>query len=142
MGNTNVPSLVKLGNTDLPKSDPQDDLRGRWVIDCNGLEIGYVTGLLLDTQEWTVRFLQVVADGAPWLGERTVLLPAEAVLRTVGADDITVVQTTEYVASAPKYNPDLTYDQAYYEGVYTYYGYPPFWGESCAARRQGHPWCP
>jgi len=45
---------------------------------------------------------------------------------------VVVDQTRERIAGSPAYDPDLTYDQGYYGGLYGYYGYAPYWGPGYA----------
>ncbi len=118
--------LVKLGDTDLTVSNPREDIRGRRVVDPNGEEIGHVDALLIDDQESKVRFLRVASGRFLGIAEQTFLLPVDAVTR-VGDDQVVVDQTRERIAGAPTYDPDLTYDQEYYGGLYGYYGYGPYW---------------
>ncbi|MEV6301109.1 hypothetical protein AB0M02_17000 [Actinoplanes sp. NPDC051861] len=39
-----------------------------------------------------------------------------------------VASSKNRIAGAPKYDPELVEQRAYYEEIYGYYGYPPFWG--------------
>ena len=119
--------LIKLGDSDLTVADPREDVRGRTVVDRNGDEIGHVDALLIDDRESKVRFLRIASGGFLGIGESTFLLPVDAVTR-IGEDRIVVDQTRERIAGAPAYDPELTYDQDYYGGLYGYYGYGPYWG--------------
>ncbi len=40
---------------------------------------------------------------------------------------VLINQTRERVTGAPAYDPELT-EESYYDNVYGYYGYAPFWG--------------
>ncbi len=126
MTTTSPSRLVKLGDTNLAVRDPREDVRGRIVIDQSGDEIGHVDGLLIDDQERRVRFLQVASGGILGLGEQRFLVPVDAVL---GLDDnqLVIDQTGEHVAGSPGYDPDLVYDREYYDDLYSYYGYTPYW---------------
>jgi sporulation protein YlmC with PRC-barrel domain len=119
--------LVKLGDTDLTVADPLEDIRGRTVVDRGGEEIGHVDALLIDDRDNKVRFLQVAAGGFLGIGERTFLIPVDAVVR-VDADRVAVHQTRERIVGSPAYDPDLAYDREYYGGLSGYYGYAPYWG--------------
>ena len=119
--------LVKLGDTDLTVADQSQDIRGRKVVDRQGEEIGHVDALVLDDRESKVRFLRVASGGFLGIGESTFLLPVDAIAQ-IGDDQVVVDQTREHVAGAPAYDPDLTYEQDYYGGLYGYYGYGPYWG--------------
>lgn len=120
-------ALVHLTDTDLTTADPDDDVRGRTLVDRNGDEVGEIDDLLIDPDERKVRFLQVGSGGFLGIGEKKQLIPVDAVVRV---DDDSVHLGTERtrVASAPAYDPDLIHEQpTYYEDLYGYYGYPPFW---------------
>ena len=115
--------LVKLGDTDLTISNPQEDIRGRWVIDRNGEEIGYIDDLLIDDQGRNVRFLQI-ASGVVGVDAQTFLVPIDAITE-MDDDEIVIDQTRGRIASAPKYDPDVAYDEEFYSNVCRYYGYSP-----------------
>lgn len=124
--NVSTGKLVMLGDTDLTVNDPWEDVSGRTVIDQSGDEIGHVDALLIDDQERKVRFLQIASGGVLSIGEQRFLVPIEAVL---GVDDewMVIDQTGERVAGSPGYDPDLVYDRDYYNDLYSYYGYAPYW---------------
>lgn len=124
---TTFGALVKLGDTDLTVTDPEEDVRGRTVLDRNGQEIGDVDGLMLDDRENKVRFLQVGSGGFLGIGKDKALIPVEAVTR-IDPDHVHVDQSREHVAGSPRYDPDLTYDTEYWGNVYGHYGYTPYWG--------------
>jgi len=127
MAQQQITKLVKLGDTDLTVADPREDVRGRAVVDRHGEEIGTVDALMLDERENKVRFLRVGTGGFLGIGGRRFLIPVDAVSR-VDDERVHVDQTRERIVGAPAYDPDLTYDQDYYGGLYGYYGYAPYWG--------------
>ncbi len=131
MESTNLGSLVKLGDTDLTVADPAEDVRGRSVIDRNGEEVGTVKSLLIDEEEAKVRFLELESGGFLGLGSDTRLVPVDAVAR-VDDEWVHIDQTQETVHGSPGYDPDLARDVAYYDEVYGYYGYPPYWSAGYA----------
>ncbi len=130
-------TLIKLGDTDLTVRDPADDVRGRKVVDRNGEEVGTVDALLIDRQEAKVRFLLVGAGGFLGLGERHFLIPVDAVTR-IDPDHVHVDQTRERVVGAPAYDPSLAREPTFYEDVYGYYGYAPYWGPGYVYPRYPH----
>jgi len=132
MNDRKQPILVKLGDTDLTVADPAEDIRGHTVIDQAGEEIGTVDGLLIDDKERKVRFLQVAAGGFLGIGERTFLIPVDAV-SGITDDRVQVDQTRDRVVGGPTYDPDLAeLPDDYYASTYGYYGYAPFWGAGYA----------
>ncbi|MGW5053866.1 PRC-barrel domain-containing protein [Actinokineospora sp. NPDC004072] len=120
-------TLVRMGDTELTPANPDDDVRGRTVVDRNGDELGDVDGLVIDHDERRVRFLEVASGGFLGIGKQKVLVPVDAVT-AVGESEIRIDQDRERVAGAPVYDPDLTVDQRYADDLYGYYGYVPFWG--------------
>jgi sporulation protein YlmC with PRC-barrel domain len=121
---------VRLSDTELTIVNPAEDIRDRTVVDWDGEDIGEVEDLLIDEAEKRVRLLEVVSGGFLGLGKTTFLLPIEAITR-IGDDRAYVNQTHQYIAGAPRYDPDLIHQEAdekgYYDDVYQYYGYPPYW---------------
>jgi sporulation protein YlmC with PRC-barrel domain len=96
------------------------------VVDTVGRVVGKVDGLLIDNQEAKVRFLEVVSGGFLGLGKDTMLIPVDAIAKIEG-DHVHLGQTSEHVAGAPAYDPDLI-DADYFRNLYGYYGVTPFWG--------------
>ena len=127
MASTRSGTLVKVGDAGLTVKDPAADVRGRKVLDQANEEIGEVDALLMDEQESKVRFLQVAAGGFLGIGERHFLIPVDAITR-IDADHVHIDQTRERVIGAPGYDPTLVPDRSYYDSLYGYYGYAPYWG--------------
>ncbi len=122
----NAPTLLKLGESELALADPAQDIRGMRVIDRDGEDLGKVHGLLIDPDERRVRFLEVAGGGFLGIGDRTVLVPVDAI---AGIDDdtVNVDQTGAHVGGGADYDPALTDDPNYWTGYYSYYGLAPFW---------------
>lgn len=120
--------LLRLGDTELTVANPDEDIRGRTVIDQAGEEIGEVEGLLIDQADAKVRFMEVGAGGFLGIGEKKFLLPIDAITKIHG-DHVHIDKTREHVIGAPDYDPALTeQSQDYYTNLYGYYGYSPYWG--------------
>lgn len=132
MSATQHPILKRLSDSDLMLADAHEDIRGRKVLDRNREEIGEVDDLIIDEADRKVRFLRVASGGFLGLGATKFLIPAEAIQRT---DDkhVHVDRTRQNVAGAPAYDPDLV-DEQYYQTLYGYYGYPPYWTPADAYR--------
>ena len=126
MSNADKAAIMKMSDAHLTVADPAEDVRGRTMLDRAGDEIGEVDDLLIDEQEAKVRFLQVASGGFLGIGEQHFLVPVDAIT-SIDADHVQIDKTREHVAGAPKYQPDLV-DDAYYGGIYGYYGYGPYWG--------------
>ena len=125
MADTGMATLRKLGDAGLTVADPQEDVRGRKVIDSSGEELGHVDELMIDDREHKVRFLRVASGGFLGIGESHFMLPVEAITR-ISDDEVLVNQTRERIAGSPRYDPDLA-NEGYWGGLYGYYGYPPYW---------------
>lgn len=120
--------LETLGASDLTLANGDEDIRGRTVFDQAGEEIGHVDALMIDSDEARVRFIRVAAGGFLGIGEKTFLVPVDA-LTEITDDHVTVDQTRDRVISGPEYDPAMVRDQGqqYWTDAYAYYGYGPFW---------------
>lgn len=125
MSNDAHAMLVPLSDSDLTLASVDDDVRGRTVIDRNGDEVGEIDDLLIDPEERRVRFLQVGSGGFLGIGENKQLIPVDAVIRV--GDSVHIEKPREDVAGAPVYDPSLVQELGYFDGIYGYYGYPPYW---------------
>ena len=119
-------SLRKLSDADLTVANPDEDIRGRKVVDRHGEEIGEVDDLLIDDRELKVRFLRVGSGGFLGLGEKKFLVPVDAITG-ISEDTVRIDRTREHVAGGPAYDPELADDSSYWDGIYTHYGYQPYW---------------
>lgn len=120
--------LMPLEDTDLDVAVGDVDVRGRRVIDSSGEEVGEIDGLLVDADERRVRFLRVGSGGFLGIGEKKVLIPVDAVVE-VNTDTVVIDKEREQVAKGPSYDPELEELRGthFYENLYGYYGYAPFW---------------
>ena len=73
--------LIRLGDSDYVPAHPENDLRGKGVLDTDGQRIGKVEDLYIDRQERKVRFLEVGAGGFLGIAEKRFLVPVEAVIQ-------------------------------------------------------------
>lgn len=128
MSQAEAGQLVKLGETGKTVAETNEDIRGFSVRTASGEEIGKVDELLVDAAEEKVRFLIVASGGFPGIGKEKTFIPVDAV-RSINESDTEVVigPTRDQVAGAPEYDPDLAEARSYYEGVYGYYGFSPYW---------------
>ncbi|CAN5455051.1 hypothetical protein BH09MYX1_BH09MYX1_26820 [soil metagenome] len=106
--------------------DPAQDIRSRKIVDTRGEPLGKIEALLVDDQEDKVRFLRVASGGFLGIGRDKALIPVEAITE-ITDDVVRVNQTRQRISGAPMYDPALV-DDNYYEGLYGYYGYGPYWG--------------
>ncbi|MBG0561550.1 PRC-barrel domain-containing protein [Actinoplanes aureus] len=121
-----IGTLTPLSDTGQVVADPEQDLRGRTVIDSAGEKVGTVTDLLVDTAANAVRFLRVEHGGVLGFGATASFIPVDAISR-VTDDEVYVESAKDRIAGAPRYDPDLVDQRDYYEKIYGHYGYPPFW---------------
>ncbi len=120
-----------LGDTDLTVKDPAEDVRGREVLDSAGEKIGTVDDLALDDQEHRVRFLRVAHGGFLGIGEDHFLVPVDAITK-IDDDHVHVNRQRKDLGRAPGYLPELAEKADYYEGVYGWWGYGPYWASGYA----------
>lgn len=118
-------TLQPMRDAHLMTRDLGEDIRTRKVVDAAGEDIGEIEELLVDDQEEKVRFLRVASGGFLGLGQSKVLIPVEAISK-IDHHVVHVDQTRERIVGAPGYDPELV-DDHYYEGLYGYYGYQPYW---------------
>jgi sporulation protein YlmC with PRC-barrel domain len=118
-------TLRRLGDSNLTVAFPDEDVRGRTVLDRDDEEVGRVSDLIIDDGEARVRFLEVASGGVLGIGETKVLIPVDVIAR-ITDDAVRVDDTREHVGGSPRYDPTLA-GRPYWENVYGYYGYGPYW---------------
>lgn len=118
--------LTLLVDTGKTVADPDEDIRGWEVVDDTGEGIGSVDELLVDEATERVHFLRVKHGGILGFGASASFIPVEAITR-IESGTVTIDRSREWVAGAPVYDPALTDQIAYYDRLYGYYGYAPFW---------------
>ncbi|GIF75966.1 PRC-barrel domain-containing protein [Asanoa siamensis] len=118
--------LINLSDTTQTVADPWEDIRGMHVKDSDGTDIGTVEDLLIDADEQRVQFLRVEHGGILGFGATASFVPVESVAE-VAEGEVRITQSSDHVAGAPRYDPELSDQGEYYGSVYGYYGYPPFW---------------
>lgn len=103
-------------------------------------EIGSVTDLLFDDENWSVRWM--VVDPGTWLSARNVLLPSSHLKRVLpAARGILVDLTRDQVKSSPDVGTDLPVSRQTEASIYDHYGSIPYWpaGASVDAPMEGYP---
>lgn len=125
MATRETSKLIKLTDSGQTLT-PEEDIRGFDVKDKDGEDIGKIDELLIDEAENKVRFLEVASGGFLGIGENKSFIPVDAITRI--DENVHIDQTRGHVAGAPAYDPELVDQSSYYEDVYGYYGYSPFWG--------------
>ncbi|WP_432509394.1 PRC-barrel domain-containing protein [Kineococcus auxinigenes] len=130
--------LVRLGDTTGTVADPAEDVRGRRVLDGAGAELGTVDDLLVDGEQQRVRMLRLKHGGVLGIGAEVSFVPVEAITATTD-EEVRVDLDRERVSGAPRYDPDLADQSEFYDSLYGYYGYTPFWGPGYVARPWPYP---
>lgn len=123
----NNAALYLLGDRGQTIDGPVNDIRGREVKDINGMSIGRISDLLIDSRDKKVRFLLVDHGGFLGFGEKRSLIPAETITK-ITEHDVLIDQSRERVASAPGYEPHFIDNRDHHTGTYEHYGYAPYWG--------------
>jgi sporulation protein YlmC with PRC-barrel domain len=118
-------TLRTLVDTGLTVANPEEDLRGRTVLDRDGEALGKIDALYVDDREQRVRFLRVATGGILGLGQTRFLVPVEAIA-SVDADSVRVEEICECVAGAPRYAPELS-EVDVWPSLYDCYDRTPFW---------------
>ena len=95
-----------LSETDRTVADPTEDIRGHRVVDSAGTDLGTVAELLVDEDEFKVRFLEIASGGASGCGRDKTYLPVDAI-RSITDDTVTIDQSRDVVANAPEYDPAM-----------------------------------
>jgi sporulation protein YlmC with PRC-barrel domain len=131
MTDKSMRTLVRLRDTDQTVADPDQDIRGRSVLDSSGEKVGTVEDLLIDPEENAVRMLRVEHGGILGFGTTSSFIPVEAV-SAVEADRVRIDQSRARISDAPRYDPELVDEPDYYLGLYDYYGYAPYWTATSA----------
>lgn len=126
MSQAQQPTMIRLGDTDRTIPNPDEDIRGRKVVDRDGEQLGKVADLLIDDAAMRARFLIVAHGGILGLGATQSFIPVEAVTG-IDTDDVRVDTDAQTVAGAPVYDPEIALEPKYYEEVYGYYGVTPYW---------------
>lgn len=103
------------------------ELKG-YGIAARDADIGHVEDLLIDEENWAIRYLAV--DTGKWLPGRKVLVPPQWIERISYPDSqVHVDLTRDQIKLAPEWNPDEPISRPYEEALHGYYGRPGYWQE-------------
>jgi hypothetical protein len=83
--------------------------------------IGHVEDLLIDTMNWTVRYVSV-STGLWWPGATVLISPLSIEWIDWIRNDVQLDLTRQRVLDSPPYDPLKTVDGAYDDTFLTYYG--------------------
>jgi hypothetical protein len=118
-----------LGHAPPPEGQPElcsaDDLLGYHIVAEDG-RIGHVDEILIDPDQWVVRYL-VVDTRDWWPGKLVLLVPQAIAAIEAESRTVRVKLTREQIRNGPAFDPDQTIDRKIEEQFLGYYGYPVYW---------------
>ena len=89
-------------------------------------DIGRVVDLIVDDDDWQLRYL--VVDTGHWLPGRKVLIPLEWAQRISWSESEVIVEMTrQAVEDSPRFHPEEPVNREYEVMLYDYYGRPRYW---------------
>ncbi len=114
-----------------------DQLTGYKVSATDG-EIGRVADLLIDDQDWSVRYL--VIDTGGWLPGRKVVVPP----KTVGSPDwesqrFPLELTKEAIENSPEISEKEPVSRQHEVAVHQHFGWQPYWGKDTLTPAEATP---
>lgn len=90
-------------------------------------EIGHVTDLYFDDEQWTVRYL-VVGTGPWFFGRRVLISPNSVTALDWDARTVTVSLSAKDVRESPDIDTDKPISRQQESEYHLYYNFPPYWG--------------
>jgi uncharacterized protein YrrD len=109
------------------------EVTGYYVYATDG-DLGHVDDLLIDGQDWVLRYL--IVDTGRWWPGRKVLVARDWISGIVWTDEaVRVARTREQIRNAPEYDPDRPVDSAYEAELHSYHGTPMPSAAAAAASR-------
>jgi hypothetical protein len=89
-------------------------------------EIGHVDGFVVETQAWTIRYIEVATRN--WLPGKKVLVAPSWIERVSWTDSkVYVGLAREPIKDAPEYIESRPVTREYENQLYFHYGRPPYW---------------
>lgn len=99
---------------------------GSFEVTCEDGKIGYVHGLLIETANWSIRYL--IVDTGHWLPGKLVLLSPLAVDQIDWEDKVVRTDVTEEgVENCPPYDIDSEISREYEAFLHDHYGWTKYW---------------
>lgn len=89
-------------------------------------DIGHVQGLLLDEQNWAIRYL-VVDTSNWWLGRKVLIAPQWIDDISWADSKVSISLTRQAVQDAPVYNPAEPLSRNQEDSFFKHYGRPNYW---------------
>jgi sporulation protein YlmC with PRC-barrel domain len=95
-------------------------------IEASDGEIGHVEDFIVDTDTWSIRYLEVKTRN--WLPGKKVLISPEWIETVSWLDsEVSVGLLQETIKSAPEYIESRAITREYENQLHAYYGRPPYW---------------
>lgn len=126
-----APTLRTLDDIGEAVANADEDVRGRKVLDNEGMSLGTVDGLMVDDAQNKVRFLRVECGGFLGLGATHVMIPVDAITSITG-QTVTIDRAGDHLRGAPRYDPALINEREarFWGHVYGYYSFMPYWEDT------------
>lgn len=131
-------TLLKVGDTDVTVTTPEEGIRNRRVKDRDGEYLGKVSDLLVDENKHKVRYIEIAPGGFLGIGQDKTFIPIDAITSSIG-DEVRIDQTREHLPNAPAYDPALVRERKTHGSILDYYGYGPFWDPGSGIRDTATP---
>ncbi len=111
-----------------PRLQSMATIVGSYVKAVDG-EIGHVEELLLDSDDWAVRYI-VVDTKNWWPGRQVLVAPSWIEGIDWGEGTVRVGRTRDEIKAAPEYDPARPVDRDYEARLHEHYGTPAYWRDA------------
>jgi sporulation protein YlmC with PRC-barrel domain len=98
---TTTTPLVSLKSGAIELMDPNEDIRGRKVVDRVGQEVGRVDDVFVDPTQRRARFLSLKSGDFLGLGGKQFLIPVDAI-ESLDADQVVINETRDRILGGPQ----------------------------------------
>lgn len=109
---------------------PAADVRGRRVLEAGGESVGEVDDILLDEDEWQVRFVVVRSQGLLGFGATRRIVPVDGI-ESVDEHELRLQVPRETFNKLPQYGDGLSEEEEedLYAEVFALSGFQPYWSD-------------
>jgi sporulation protein YlmC with PRC-barrel domain len=98
---TTTTPLVSMKSGEIELSDPNEDIRGRKVVDQNGEDVGKVDDVFVDPNQRRARFIAVKSGDFLGLGGKKFLIPVDAI-QSLEEDRVMIGETRDRILGGPQ----------------------------------------
>ncbi|MDD5418949.1 MAG: PRC-barrel domain-containing protein [Methanomicrobiaceae archaeon] len=113
-----------------PRVMAANDLIGFGVQNPQGEDLGKIDDLMIDVHEGCIAYAVLSFGGILGMGGKYFAIPWDALSLRSDEDNMTLNVPKERLDNAPGYdkdNPPRAADREWLRGVYSHYGYEPYW---------------